>query len=168
MTKEIHVKDFNHFQELVIEWADKRDMFSDNNTTVSFQLLKLIEQMGELGDALIDNDKKSVKNKVGICCVILVIIGKLGDCQVDLSDDVYLKRYSSVCESFGGLVQSFLDPVQNKKWNMFNSLVDLRGLAAREFWEKGDDDEAKTRKFLDCCQCAYNEINAYRIRGGAK
>ena len=165
MTKEIKIKDFNHFQELVIEWADERNMFSDNNKTLSFLLFKLIEQMGELGEALINGytalyNKNFVKEKIGICCVVLVIMSKLGDCQVSFTDEggVYHKNYLQVCKSFAALVQSFLDPTENERGNMYGCFYCLRGLLAEEFCKEGHDHEVKNMEFIDCCQLAYNEI----------
>ena len=75
---EVVIKDFNHFQELVIKWADERNMFCpDNGATVGSQFAKLMEEVGELGKGLLEKDKEQIKDAIGDCAVVLVILSRI-------------------------------------------------------------------------------------------
>ena len=160
MTKEIHVKDFNHFQELVIEWADERNMFCpENGATVGSQYAKLMEEVGKLGEGLINNDKEMIKGAIGNCAVVLVVMAKLADFRwrERMFPTSGKKSFGTVMAICADIHRFFQVDQDDFRYSVESLRCYLEVFASQ-----------KALSFLDCCQCAYNEINAYRIRGGAK
>ena len=148
---EVVIKDFDHFQELVIKWADERDMFCpDNGATVGSQFAKLMEEIGKLGKGLLEKDKEQIKDVIGDCAVVLVNIAKLRN--LDWSN--YMVHRAEVLYSYADIIQgvysvySSLDlPDNHVKYFIEGSRCSLESFAGRQ----GLD-------FMDCCQHAYNTI----------
>ena len=149
MTKEIHVKDFNHFQELVIEWADERNMFCfEHGATVASQFAKLMEEVGELGEGLMNDDKKMVKDAIGDCCVVLVVMARNSFRWAERMFDVPIERgFRGVLAICGDIYYFCKVGGYDFEYSVESLRCYLNALASQE----GLD-------FMDCCQCAYNQI----------
>ena len=59
----------------IVDWANARNLIkgSDYNT----QLLKLLSEVGELADGIAKNDVAAIKDAIGDCYVVLVILSNL-------------------------------------------------------------------------------------------
>ena len=58
-------------QKKVLEWAKQRDLLT--KATPEKQWAKLISEIGELADGLLQNDKELIKDAIGDICVVLTI-----------------------------------------------------------------------------------------------
>lgn len=151
MTKEIKIKDFDHFQELVIKWADERNMFCPKNgATLGSQYAKLMEEIGELGKGLLEKDKEQIKDAIGDCAVVLVIMAKLrgihwSKYMVHRSEILY--SYPDIIQGVYSVYSSFESPDNHVEYFIEGLRCGLESFAGRQDLD-----------FMDCCQHAYNTI----------
>lgn len=59
---------YKEIKPLVIEWAKAKNL-----TDSSKQYLKIFEEVGELGKAMLQNDLEEIKDAIGDICVTLII-----------------------------------------------------------------------------------------------
>lgn len=60
------------YKEEVLQWARDRDLIKPEN--VLKQYIKTVSEVGELGDALIKNDKDGIIDGIGDTLVTLIIL----------------------------------------------------------------------------------------------
>lgn len=80
----------------VIAWAKARNL--TDNVKVRPQMLKLMEELGELSGAIARNDTDKIKDSLGDMQVVLVILGE----QLGLPADEALESAYSVIENRTG------------------------------------------------------------------
>ena len=79
--------------DLVLDWADKRGILEHSSATA--QMVKLLEEYGELASGVAKNDKAKIKDSIGDCLVVAIIIRGIGgrtDCVFDK-----LPQFESFC-----------------------------------------------------------------------
>jgi len=59
-------------KELILEWADKRGLLVQGNQRN--QLIKLMEEVGELSSAILKDNQTEVKDALGDIQVVLIIL----------------------------------------------------------------------------------------------
>lgn len=64
----------NNTQQKVIEWAKERNLIKLGNAPK--QLIKLSEEVGELGSAFLKNDYPEIKDAIGDIQVVLIILSE--------------------------------------------------------------------------------------------
>ncbi len=65
---------FQPLKELVISWANERNII--DGSSPPYQLLKLLSEYGELADAVVKNDINEIKDAIGDCAVIAIILAE--------------------------------------------------------------------------------------------
>ena len=63
------------------DWADKRGIYDSGDTKTQF--VKLMEEVGELGKAILKDDKDEFVDAVGDCIVVLTNLSHLGGFDVE-------------------------------------------------------------------------------------
>lgn len=58
--------------DMIRKWADDRNLIQGATPAAQYQ--KLLEEVGELGRALIEDDAEKVKDGIGDCAVVLTIL----------------------------------------------------------------------------------------------
>lgn len=74
----------------VRNWADAKGIYSKGD--VKTQLLKLIEESGELSKAILKKDKGEFIDAVGDCCIVLVSIAELGNSYFEEDSDITIEK----------------------------------------------------------------------------
>lgn len=145
---------YKELEAKVINWGEERNLYCpENGATVNSQLLKFFTELGELSDAILNEDREKIKDGIGDCIICLIGILKLengihrtADITIDsikisTSNEIKLKRMS---EDIGIVINSIAD-------NSFvNTPVAVAGLI---LLEKIFDFE-----YCECLEFAYNEI----------
>ena len=67
--------------ELIREWAKERGIFDKGNSVT--QYVKLMEEVGELAEALLKNDKYETKDAIGDIVVVLTNLAALEGMQIE-------------------------------------------------------------------------------------
>lgn len=67
------------------QWAEDRNLI--NGSTPQKQMLKLMEEFGELCGGIARNNPEMVKDAIGDCVVVIVILHKQMDCKDELYFD---------------------------------------------------------------------------------
>lgn len=80
----------NDLQELILDWASKKHLLSRDN--VLQQFIKFNSEGGELGDAIIKNDREEIIDAIGDVQVTLIILAN----QLDLDYDKCLESAYNV------------------------------------------------------------------------
>lgn len=62
----------NELNQKVLEWAEPKGLLKSEN--VSKQLLKLVEEVGELSGAYLKNKPEEIKDAIGDIQVVLIIL----------------------------------------------------------------------------------------------
>lgn len=97
------MKTLTELQPLIIEWANERNILFRENAPK--QRLKLIEECGELAQAILKNDVKLQKDAIGDIFVVLTILAEqlCVELLIDLSqndsilDDELFYLIGSIC-----------------------------------------------------------------------
>jgi NTP pyrophosphatase (non-canonical NTP hydrolase) len=83
--------------DLIRQWADERGIYrnGDNKT----QFIKLMEEAGELGKAILKNDKEEFIDAIGDCMVVLTNLAaleglKVEDCVVSAYNEIKYRKGS--------------------------------------------------------------------------
>lgn len=80
------MKTLEKLKKLIIEWANERDLLHKENAPK--QRLKLIEECGELANAILKDDIDGQKDAIGDIFVVLIILSEqLGCYDYDFEDD---------------------------------------------------------------------------------
>lgn len=160
---------FKEFKNNVELWAAERGIYDHSST--SAQLMKAMSELGELADAIIQNDDDSLKDAVGDVTVCVLNAAYLADVSLDevaerIADIINeadasestlpAKVVGWVAEGIG----AYLSGRSTDTEDAFRApLLALFALCAH----KGLD-------FMDCCEHAWNEIRDRKgrmVAGGA-
>lgn len=87
----------------VLEWADERELLKPENSTK--QLLKTMEELGEVASAEIKNDRLETIDGIGDTIVCLIIYANqkgltLEDCLLSAYDEIKNRKGETVNGSF--------------------------------------------------------------------
>ena len=80
--------------DLIRQWADEKGIYEKGDTKTQF--LKLIEEVGELGKALLKNDAEETKDAIGDIVVVLTNLTELAN------NDIFIKEYYEDVAGDGG------------------------------------------------------------------
>lgn len=83
MSKEEKDRTFAEIQDLVVQWAQAREIIPHSNPMA--QLLKTMSELGELADATLKNDREGIIDGIGDVLVTLILYAKLYNSQLDLT-----------------------------------------------------------------------------------
>jgi hypothetical protein len=82
---------YDEFQP-IRDWAEKRGIYKKGD--VKTQYLKLLEEVGELSKAILQNDKEEVIDAIGDCVVVLTNLAELAS--------NHFRNTCKTCDGFGG------------------------------------------------------------------
>ena len=94
----IKVKDATVFDS-IRDWADKRGIYDSGDTKTQF--VKLMEEVGELGKAILKDDKDEFVDAIGDCIVVLTNLSHLGGFNVE---HCISSAYSEISNRTGAMV----------------------------------------------------------------
>ena len=94
----IKVKDATVFDS-IRDWADKRGIYDSGDTKTQF--VKLMEEIGELGKAILKDDKDEFVDAIGDCIVVLTNLAHLGGFNVE---HCISSAYSEISNRTGAMV----------------------------------------------------------------
>jgi len=89
----------NETVKKVEQWAEDRNLIKGATPAAQYQ--KLLEEVGELGRALIEDDAEKVKDAIGDCTVVLTILSR--QCGMNLPD-CYASAYEEIKDRKGKMV----------------------------------------------------------------
>ena len=94
-------KPYSHHDqfELIREWAKEKGIYDSGSSGV--QYLKLIEETGELAQALLKKDKAEIKDAIGDMVVVLTSIAKFEDMLIE---DCISSAYNVIAKRTGKMV----------------------------------------------------------------
>lgn len=118
---------------LILNWAKERDLLHLKNAPK--QQLKLIEECGELSNAILKNKVKKQKDAIGDIFVVTLILSK----QLGENYDYFSCPFESEYP-IHKLIEKLISEERNK-FDILNSICDLLGL-----------------DLVECCNLAWQEI----------
>lgn len=80
-----------HRQAEIVQWAYDRNLIE--GSTREKQLLKLMEELGELAAGLVRNDKEKIKDSIGDAAVVLIILNEMSGCVIHKVEEVIYRGY---------------------------------------------------------------------------
>jgi len=63
------------------DWASERGIFEKGDKKT--QMIKLVEEVGELSQAILENDQLEFEDAIGDCVVVLTNLAKLGNTSIE-------------------------------------------------------------------------------------
>lgn len=106
----------NEFESIRI-WADSRGLYEKGNTKTQF--LKLIEEVGELGKAILKNDTTETIDAIGDIVVVLTNLTELAN------NDIFVKEYYEDVTGDGGSRMRMEEPGNIKIEDCINSAYNV-------------------------------------------
>ena len=94
----LNVGSLNRF-DLIRTWADERGLYDKGDTKT--QYLKLMEEAGELGRAILKQDEAEFIDAIGDMVVVLTNLARLGDTSIELCID---QAYDVISKRTGKMV----------------------------------------------------------------
>ena len=85
--------------DLIRAWADERGLYDKGDTKT--QYLKLMEEAGELGRAILKQDEAEFIDAIGDMVVVLTNLARLGDTSIELCID---QAYDVISKRTGKMV----------------------------------------------------------------
>jgi len=85
--------------DLIRDWANERGLYDKGDTKT--QYLKLMEEAGELGRAILKNDEAEFIDAIGDMVVVLTNLARLGDTSIELCID---QAYNVISKRTGKMV----------------------------------------------------------------
>ena len=85
--------------KLIRNWAKKRGII--DNGDVKTQYLKLLEETGELAQAILKDDRDEFIDAIGDCVVVLTNLAALGNVDIEHCIDA---AYNEICDRTGSMV----------------------------------------------------------------
>ena len=82
----------------VLKWAKDKGILNSNDESVMKQTLKLVSEVGELSDAIIQKDESEIIDAIGDIQVVLTILC----CQLGLNEDECFKTAYNVIKNRTG------------------------------------------------------------------
>lgn len=127
------------------QWANDRNLI--NGSTPQKQMLKLMEEFGELCGGIARNNPEMIKDAIGDCFVVLTILNKQIQNEADL-----LIRYETEDRSFDmffrWITKNISDLTEDLNgYNIQSVVCDLKGIASHF-----------NLNFQNCVQHAYDQI----------
>ncbi|MDH2997229.1 hypothetical protein A1D22_06030 [Pasteurellaceae bacterium LFhippo2] len=156
----------NQLIEKIEQWAEDRNLI--NGSTLQKQMLKLMEEFGELCSGIAKNKPDVIKDSIGDCFVVMVILRKQANYQINIAEELIQTTQSKPISDMDrimltatGSVGRFAETVRNnidgvchrwidKQYNDDCVLRFLQCLHAISFNLNLD--------FIDCIQHAYDQI----------
>ena len=87
-----HTENIHNRFDLIRLWADQRGLYDKGDTKT--QYLKLMEEAGELGRAILKNDQDEFVDAIGDMVVVLTNLAELGDTSIEYCTDSAYKVIS--------------------------------------------------------------------------
>ena len=84
INKKSQAMTFEELHEVIIQWAEDRNMIKPDRLTGLAQLAKVTEELGELSAGINKNDEDKTKDSLGDILVTLIILAQ--DLNLDLLD----------------------------------------------------------------------------------
>lgn len=72
----------NEYEKLVIQWAAERDLLNKGNE--KSQLLKTLEELGEVSRAVLKYDHEALKDGIGDVLVTLIILANINGMSMEI------------------------------------------------------------------------------------
>lgn len=101
------------------QWAEDLNLI--NSSTPQKQMLKLMEEFGELCGGIARNNPEMVKDAIGYCFVVLVILYKQYKTELDIVST--LKYYRERIENVGGDVLYLLISLHGEQANYCTLII---------------------------------------------
>ena len=129
-------KQLKEYQDLILSWAKDKNITGEE--CIPMQKLKLIEEVGEIANAIVKNKKEDIIDGIGDCFVVLTILAEQNE-------------------------EQFLTYTVNEKFYEDSILADL--LASIIYFEYNVEIEVLLElckrfnlNIVDCVSSAWNEI----------
>jgi NTP pyrophosphatase (non-canonical NTP hydrolase) len=84
------------------EWAKAKGIFAKAN--VEKQFLKLMEEIGELSEAIQKNDPREFSDAIGDCVIVLTNLALMRGFDIEVCVNL---AYSVIADRTGGMVDGF-------------------------------------------------------------
>ena len=94
-----HTENLHNRFDLIRLWADQRGLYDKGDTKT--QYLKLMEEAGELGRAILKNDQDEFVDAIGDMVVVLTNLAELGDTSIEYCTD---EAYKVISKRTGKMV----------------------------------------------------------------
>jgi len=103
-----------HINHLILEWANNRGILQ--NATPKDQMMKLVEEVGELSTAIQKDNQEDIVDAIGDCVVVLTILSEMHKMDLDFCVKM---AYNQISERTGKMVDGVFvkDTKINKQWN---------------------------------------------------
>lgn len=95
--------------ELIRNWAENKGIF--DNSTPKNQVMKLVEEMGELSKAIQEQNKAEIEDAIGDCMVVLIILASMNGLYAENCLDTV---YSVISKRKGKMVNGVFVKENNK------------------------------------------------------
>ena len=94
-----HTENIHNRFDLIRTWANERGLYDKGDTKT--QYLKLMEEAGELGRAILKNDQDEFVDAIGDMVVVLTNLAELGDTSIEYCTD---EAYKVISKRTGKMV----------------------------------------------------------------
>ena len=91
----------NNEFEPIREWAEERGLYEKGDKKT--QLIKLMEEVGDLSNAVLNNDRNEIEDAIGDCVVVLTNLAHLSNLQIE------------------GCIESAYSVIKHRKGKMINN-----------------------------------------------
>jgi NTP pyrophosphatase (non-canonical NTP hydrolase) len=85
--------------DLIRQWAKQKGILDNGDTKT--QYLKLLEETGELAQAILKDDRDEFIDAIGDCVVVLTNLAALGNVDIEYCIDA---AYNEICDRTGSMV----------------------------------------------------------------
>lgn len=85
--------------ELIRQWAEQKGIYNEGDKKT--QYIKLLEETGELAQAILKNDKDEFVDAIGDCVVVLTSLAHLGGVSIEHCIN---EAYSTISNRTGNMV----------------------------------------------------------------
>ena len=90
------------YSTLITEWAHDRNLI--HGSTAQAQMVKLMEEAGELASGIARDQRDIISDSIGDCAVVLIILAE--QCGLDFADCV-AQAYDEIKNRKGRMVDGF-------------------------------------------------------------
>lgn len=132
----------NQLIQQIEQWADDRNLI--NGSTPQKQMLKLMEEFGELCAGIAKNKPEMIKDAIGDCFVVIVILNK----QVgNSSDRVEFFSFGDLDWELDEVLENLSEYINGNALHPLSAISDLQACATKYKLD-----------FKECVQHAYSQI----------
>lgn len=96
--------------DLIRNWAENKGIF--DNSTPKNQVMKLVEEMGELSKAIQEQNKAEIEDAIGDCMVVLIILASMNGMY---AENCLNTVYSVISKRKGKMVNGMFVKENNNK-----------------------------------------------------